>query len=64
MDSEYYKQIIENVMMPSKSLHFDQMYLHQDDDPKHTSKLCVEALNNVKIKWVNNLLNIVIIFES
>ncbi len=51
-------------MMPFKSLHFDQMYLHQDNDPKHKSKLCVEALNNVKIKQVNNLLNIVIIFDS
>jgi hypothetical protein len=50
MDTEYHKQIIENVMMPFKSLHFDQMYLHQDNDPKHKSKLCVEALNNVKIK--------------
>jgi hypothetical protein len=60
MDSDYYKQIKENIMMPFRSLNFDEMYWHQDSDPKHTSKLCREAANYVNIKWVNNLLNIVL----
>ena len=29
------------------------MSLHQDNDPKHNSKICQAALENLDINWVN-----------
>jgi hypothetical protein len=49
-----YKDIITKVMFPFIAERYDYtVNLHQDNDSKHKSKVCTEALKNLGINWVN-----------
>jgi hypothetical protein len=53
MDASIYKEIIERVIFPFGEKVYDSlMYLHQDNDPKHSSKLCMGTMEAYRIKWV------------
>ena len=54
LDSQMYKQIIEEIFAPFKAENYClHMQLHQDNDRKHSSALCKEALELFGINWVN-----------
>ena len=49
-----YKDIIEKYVFPSAEEKFNgNMKLHQDNDSKHISKICVKSLQDLNINWVN-----------
>jgi hypothetical protein len=51
-----YKDIITDVMFPFVADKFNySVNLHQDNDRKHSSKICTNALNNLGINWVSGL---------
>ena len=51
-----YQNIFENVILPFSVEKFDhRMILHQDNDSKHSSKICQDSLNDLKIPWVNRI---------
>jgi hypothetical protein len=53
MNSKVYKNIINNHLAPYCNEKFKRKTkLHQDNDSKHASKICTQALRNVNIKWV------------
>ena len=53
LDSQMYKQIIEEILAPFKAENYClHMQLHQDNDRKHTSALCKEALELFGINWL------------
>jgi hypothetical protein len=53
MNSVLYKEIIERVIFPFSIEKFNgQMNLHQDNDPKHTSKLCIQTMEAFRVNWV------------
>jgi hypothetical protein len=54
MDAMLYREIISDYLIPFiiKTKNFD-FILHQDNDPKHTSKLCENFLKMNKINWAN-----------
>jgi hypothetical protein len=59
MDSEMYAEIIRSVIFPfSIEKYGSQMSLHQDNDPKHSSRLCVKTMDAYKINWVSKNKNI------
>ena len=61
MDSEVYHKIITDFMYPFILENCENsIKLHQDNDPKHCSRRCVSALNNLGINWV--FLNSEVIF--
>ncbi len=54
LDSEIYADIIRSVIFPFTIEKYNgEMFLHQDNDPKHSSKLCVKKMNELKINWVS-----------
>ena len=53
MDSKLYKNIIESIFVPFVAGNYQyQRFIHQDNDPKHSSRLCKETLENFNITWV------------
>ena len=52
-----YTEIINKVMTPFVRKTFnDDVQLHQDNDPKHTSVKCRAALDNADIQWVRKII--------
>jgi hypothetical protein len=52
-----YTEIINKVMTPFVRKTFnDDVQLHQDNDPKHTSVKCRAALDHADIKWVRKII--------
>ena len=53
MDKEIYKNIIESYLYPFVRNKFEEThFIHQDNDPKHTSKLCVDFFKEAELNWV------------
>lgn len=53
MDSELYKQIIEDYMFSFIASKYNYTaVIHQDNDTKHSSLICRDALNNLGLIWV------------
>ena len=54
MDSEFYREVIYDYLFPFVAEKFNyKAKLHQDNDPKHKSAICTNALENLGIKWVS-----------
>ena len=54
MNKHVYQDIIHHHLAPFAEKKFNfKAKLHQDNDSKHTSILCTNALRNLKTKWVN-----------
>ena len=51
MDSKFYRRILADSLVPFV-LENNIPYVHQDNDKKHRSELCMEILNVFKIDWV------------
>ena len=52
-----YTEIINKVMTPFVRKTFnDDVQLHQDNDPKHTSVKFRAALDNADIQWVREII--------
>ena len=53
MDSQIYKQVILEFFVPFIAANYDfSCKLHQDNDSKHTSAICSQALIDKNINWV------------
>ena len=53
MDSHFYREVIKDHLFPFDGEKFNyEVNLHQDNDTKHTSKICADALKNLNIIWV------------
>ena len=54
MDAVLYQEILETFLFPYCQQHFklSDIVLHQDNDPKHTSRLCIDTLKSLGIKWI------------
>jgi hypothetical protein len=53
MNAEMYRQIIEEHIFPFCAHHYNYgANLHQDNDSKHISRLCQNALKDLNINWV------------
>lgn len=53
MNSQIYKSIIYEFLVPYWANNCRIISrLHQDNDPKHSSKICLEALEMFGINWV------------
>jgi transposase len=54
MDAVLYKEILLDYLFPfiGGNYGFHRAILHQDNDPKHTSKLCKGVLNRYGINWI------------
>ena len=53
MDSEFYRGVIYDHLFPFIGKHFNyKAKLHQDNDAKHKSGICCEALSDFGINWV------------
>ena len=53
MDSILYKEIIDDHLFPFVAEKFNyKAPLHQDNDSKHSSKLCQKSLRDLRIPWV------------
>ena len=52
MDAKLYNEIPNSFLFPYCAANFDinDIVLHQDNDPKHTSKLCKGTLDRLGIK--------------
>lgn len=50
-----YADILNTTLIPfmGKNFKYKKFNLHQDNDPKHKSKLCQNTLKNLGIKWVS-----------
>ncbi|CAF0953586.1 unnamed protein product [Brachionus calyciflorus] len=55
MDSELYREILADYLIPFGALKFNSSFiLHQDNDPKHNSKICRDFLKKNGINWVKS----------
>ena len=53
MNSEFYREIINDYLFPFVGKKFNyEANLHHDNDTKHKSKICIDALKNYNINWV------------
>lgn len=53
MDAKLYREILFDYLFPFIAEKYDfNIKLHQDNDPKHTSKLCRAFLSDNDILWV------------
>jgi hypothetical protein len=52
MDSHMYRRILSDYLVPF-SIEKQIPNLHQDNDRKHSSQICVEILRDFEINWVN-----------
>lgn len=56
MDSLLYQETLITFLFPfcADKFTMSNVILHQDNDPKHTSKLCVKTLQKIGIKWIKS----------
>ena len=55
MDYLMYREIINTHLFPFVAENFNyNAKQHQDNDRKHSSRICTEALKNVNIDWVKS----------
>ena len=56
MDGNMYSEILATFLAPYMASHFNIKggILHQDNDPKHTSSVCVKTLSDIGIKWIKS----------
>ena len=52
MNSIMYEEIIEQHLLPFMAVHHPNGVLHQDNDSKHSSLRCRNALKRLNINWV------------
>lgn len=52
MNADTYADIIYKYLMPFWPRNNEFAFIHQDNDSKHSSKQCREALESANIKWV------------
>ncbi len=54
MDSILYNEILTDYFIPfaSRAYGIKNFNLHQDNDPKHSSKICTNFLERNQIKWI------------
>ena len=53
MDKELYSEIIKEYLFPMVgSLYAYKAKIHQDNDPKHTSKHCQQTFEDLNLTWV------------
>ena len=54
MNCVLYLEILADFLLPFMAKHFNVTdgVLHQDNDPKHTSRLCTNFLENSGINWI------------
>ena len=51
-----YLEILATFLVPYCAEHFNltDAILHQDNDPKHTSVICKQTMNNIGINWIKS----------
>jgi hypothetical protein len=49
----YLEILIDNLLPFAIGRYENNWILHQDNDPKHTSRLCREFLNSEEVIWVS-----------
>ena len=55
MNSKIYREIINDQLFPFVAQNYDyKAKLHQDNDSKHSSRICSDALKNWDIQWVKS----------
>jgi hypothetical protein len=54
MDAGLYEYIIHSNFFDFFVHNEEICFLHQDNDAKHSSNLCLKAMKDCSIKWVNN----------
>jgi hypothetical protein len=55
MDALLYREIMADYLLPFMAQKYNMdCYLHQDNDPKHTSKICKDFLRINGIKWITS----------
>ena len=53
MDAELYSEILQEYFFAFIAENYNcDVVLHQDNDPKHTSRMCTKVLTENNIKWV------------
>ena len=53
MNAELYREILHEFLFPFIAEKYDfKIKLHQDNDPKHTSKICKAVITDNDIEWV------------
>ena len=62
MDAGMYNQILLRYLCPFGSYKYVKYVLHQDNDPKHTSKLCKEFISDNNINWKKYFNEIICIY--
>lgn len=56
MDAELYSEILCNNLIPDIATVFNRIsdvIIHQDNDPKHSSRICKRVLKDNGIFWVS-----------
>jgi hypothetical protein len=54
-DAEMYDRIIKKCIFPFSAQKYRyNCFIHQDNDAKHTSKLCMAAIKQLKIMWIRS----------
>jgi hypothetical protein len=54
MDANVFVEIASNYLIPkANEMYGRNWFLHQDNDPKHTSRLVVNFLQYNNVRWVN-----------
>jgi transposase len=55
MDALLYREIMADYLLPFMAQKYNMdCYLHQDNDPKHTSKICKKFIIENGIKWIKS----------
>jgi hypothetical protein len=53
MDRFLYREILQQRLFPFIAKKFNyRAILHQDNDSKHSSRICINALKDMNIPWV------------
>ena len=53
MDAEFYDQIIRHTFFPFFIFNREIVHLHQDNDSKHSSNLCMNTMRDLNIDWAS-----------
>jgi hypothetical protein len=53
MDGKFYSKILFHNFFRFFCANRNIRKLHQDNDPKHKSKVCMKTLSDLNIKWAN-----------
>jgi hypothetical protein len=57
LDAKLYRRVLSDALAPF-AIENNILYLHQDNDRKHTSAICTKALKDFNIKWVCSQLKV------